>query len=81
MNIYNGTPKGVPQDVKGQLLPINQLKGNPPTEDCSVSNVHRCKDLFHCAAFIANIIANIIEKYAAIITTFTGPDQCSNGFK
>ena len=41
-HIYNGTPLGVPQDVKGQLLPINQLKGNPPTEDCSVSNVHRC---------------------------------------
>ena len=42
LNIYNGTPSGVPQDVKGQQLPINQLKGNP-TEDCSVSNVHRCK--------------------------------------
>ena len=43
LNIYNGTPLGVPQDVQGQPLPINQLKGNPPTEDCSVSNVHRCK--------------------------------------
>ena len=33
--------------MKGQQLPINQLKGNPPTEDCSVSNVHRCKyDLY-----------------------------------
>ena len=42
LNIYNGTPSGVPQDVKGQPLPINQLKGSPPTEDCSVSNVHRC---------------------------------------
>ena len=28
---------------KGQQLPINQLKCNPPTEDCSVSNVHRWK--------------------------------------
>ena len=42
-HMYNGTPSGVPHDVKGQQLPINQLKGNPPTEDCSVSNVHRCK--------------------------------------
>lgn len=30
LNIYNGMPKGVPQDVKGQLLQINQLKDNPP---------------------------------------------------
>ena len=44
MNIYNGTLKSVPQDVKGQPLPINQLKGNPPQEDCSISNVHRCKN-------------------------------------
>ena len=43
LNIYNGTLKSVPQDVKGQPLPINQLKGNPPEEDCSISNVHRCK--------------------------------------
>ena len=42
LNIYNGTPLGVTQDVKGQPLPINQLKGNPPREDCSISNVHRC---------------------------------------
>ena len=31
--------------MKGQPLPINQLKGNPPREDCSISNVHRCKKL------------------------------------
>jgi hypothetical protein len=54
LNISNGTPllricfasaspEGVPQDVKGQPLPINQLKGTPPTEECSVSNVHRSK--------------------------------------
>jgi hypothetical protein len=30
LNIYNGTPLGVPQDVQGQQLPINQLKYNPP---------------------------------------------------
>ena len=41
LNIYNGTLKNVPQDVKGQPLPINHLKGNPP-EDCSISNVHLC---------------------------------------
>jgi hypothetical protein len=42
----NGTPLGVPQVVKGQQLPINQLKGNPPIEDCSISNVHRCTFIF-----------------------------------
>jgi NAD-dependent DNA ligase/DNA polymerase/3'-5' exonuclease PolX len=44
LNIYNVTLKNVPQDVKGQPLPINQLKGNPPQEDCSISNVHLCKN-------------------------------------
>jgi len=43
LNIYNGTPSGVPQDVKGQQLPINQLKGKQPTVVCPISNVHRCK--------------------------------------
>jgi len=38
LNIYNGR-----QDVKGQPLPTNQLKDNPPREDSSISNVHRCK--------------------------------------
>lgn len=32
------------KNVQGQQLPTNQLKGNPPVEDCSVSNVHRCKN-------------------------------------
>ena len=43
LNISNGTQLSVPQDVKGQPLPINQLKGTPSMEECSVSNVHRCK--------------------------------------
>jgi hypothetical protein len=43
LNIYNGTPSGVPEDVKGQQLPINQLKGKQPTVVCPISNVHRCK--------------------------------------
>jgi len=34
LNIYN---------VKGQPLPINQLKGKQPTVVCPISNVHRCK--------------------------------------
>jgi hypothetical protein len=50
LNIYNGTQLGVPQDVKGQPLPINQLKGNPPIEDCSVTNVHRC------VTYIADVV-------------------------
>ena len=29
--------------VQRQPLPINHLKCNPPREDCSISNVHRCK--------------------------------------
>lgn len=58
LNIYNGTPKGVPQDVKGQQLPINQLKDNPHVEDCSVSNVHRCNTV---------ILNETIDEYNAIV--------------
>ena len=45
LNISNGTQLSVLQDVRGQPLPINQLKCTPPLEECSVSNVHRCKNL------------------------------------
>lgn len=41
LNIYNGMPKGVPQNIKRQLSSINQLKCDPPQEDYSVSNVRR----------------------------------------
>ena len=27
---------------RSDLSPINELKGNPPMEDCSISNLHRC---------------------------------------
>ena len=59
LNISNGTPEGLPKGAKDlrATLPINQLgfrnakpiglrpqlKGNPPLEDCPISNVHRCK--------------------------------------
>lgn len=43
LNIYNGTLKSFPQNMEGQLLPINELKDNPPVEDCPISNLHRCK--------------------------------------
>ena len=43
LNIYNGTLKSVPKNMEGQLLPINELKGNTPREDCAISNLHRCK--------------------------------------
>jgi len=26
-----------------KTLPINELKGNPPKEDCPILNLHRCK--------------------------------------
>ena len=47
-HIYNGTPhyrRDVPQDVKGQPLPIpkGQLNKDASLEACPISNVHRCK--------------------------------------
>ena len=46
LNISNGTPEGLPKGAKDlrATLPINQLKGNPPLEDCPISNVHRRKN-------------------------------------
>ena len=43
LNILNGTPVGrLTRDLKA-TLPTNELKGNSPMEDCSISNLHRCK--------------------------------------
>jgi hypothetical protein len=57
LNISNGTQFSVPQDVKGQPLPINQLKGTPPMEECSISNVHRC---IRFVSYSCNFQSNII---------------------
>ena len=47
LNIYNGTLESVPKNMEGQLLPINELKGNPPVEDCPISNLHRFKEMMN----------------------------------
>ena len=42
LNIYNGTPGGrLNRDLRA-TLPINELKGNPPYEGCTILNLHRC---------------------------------------
>ena len=45
LNIYNGTPEGVPLEIQEQQLPINELNGTPPKGACPISNLHRCKPL------------------------------------
>jgi hypothetical protein len=43
---YNGTlsfARGVPLEIQGQQLPINELNGTPPLVACPISNLHRCK--------------------------------------
>ena len=47
LNIYNGTLESVPKNMEGQLLPINELKGNPPVEDCPISNLHQFKEMMN----------------------------------
>ena len=51
--------------MKGQPLPINQLKGNPPREDCSISNVHRCKNNSNhiCGDSTKNTVLLIEPRY------------------
>jgi len=43
LKIYNGTPEGVPLEIQGQQLPINELNGTPPLGARAISNLHRCK--------------------------------------
>ena len=43
LKIYNGTPEGVPLEIQGQQLPINELNGTPLKGACPISNLHRCK--------------------------------------
>jgi hypothetical protein len=43
LKIYNGTPSGVPLEIQGQQLPINELNGTPLSGACPISNLHRCK--------------------------------------
>jgi hypothetical protein len=42
LNIINRTPEGRPVQCSRATLPVNQLKGNPPSVDCPISNVHGC---------------------------------------
>jgi hypothetical protein len=37
------TPLNLNRDLRA-TLPINELKGKPPTEVCPILNIHRCKD-------------------------------------
>ena len=53
LNIYNGTPKGVSKDAKGQLLLINQLKGADIEDVRANSNVHRCNLIHVCKYLLA----------------------------
>jgi dihydrofolate reductase len=73
LNIYNGTPEGVPPDVQGQPLPINQLKGNPPMEDCSISNGHRCKRIFVIGG--AQIYTHFFKRCKTIYVTLVQNDE------
>jgi hypothetical protein len=34
-------PSGVPLEIQGQQLPINELNGTPFQGTCAISNLHR----------------------------------------
>jgi len=42
-NIFGKSDIITENDLLSLSLPINELKGNPPTADCPISNLHRCK--------------------------------------
>ena len=43
LKIYIGTPEGVPLEIQGQQLPINELNGTPPKAACPILNLQGCK--------------------------------------
>jgi len=43
LKMYNGTHSGVPLEIPGQQLPINELNGTSPNGACPISNLHLCK--------------------------------------
>lgn len=78
LDIYSGTPKGVPLDMKGQLLPINQLKGKQPTVVCPISNVHRFKmDIWYDIIMMISIINRYIKNYNINLVTI----ECNDPFE
>ena len=44
LNIYNDTHEGRDNRDLMATLPINELKGNPLMEGCSILNLHRCEE-------------------------------------
>jgi len=44
LNIYNGSSSGVPLDLQGQQLPINELNGTSLKGVCPILNLHLCKN-------------------------------------
>ncbi len=58
LKIYNGTPEGRPIRDSMATLAINQLKGNPPLEDCPIQQVY---EMFIGVIFVCiNIIFFLI---------------------
>ena len=57
LKIYNGTPEGVPLEIQGQQLPINELNGTPLKGACPISNLHRCK---------GTMVFSQIERYKVV---------------
>jgi hypothetical protein len=55
LKIYNETPEGRPNRDLRATLPINELKGKPPTEVCPILNLHRCKQVLYIILTIINI--------------------------
>ena len=71
LNISNETPGGRhSRDVRA-TLPINELKGNPPQEDCPISNLHRCKnDLYEIWAdscYVGDRSTNNESEYTGLL--------------
>jgi hypothetical protein len=60
LNISNGTPGGRHSKDLRATLPINELKGNPPVEDCPISNLHRCKTQFASNGSVVMTIVHYI---------------------
>ena len=73
LKIYNGTPEGVPLEIQGQQLPINELNGTPLSGACPISNLHRCKS----PELIESIRSYIFQK-ATVLFASLNIDNTNN---
>jgi len=75
LKIYNETPSGVPLEIQGQQLPINELNGTPLEGACPISNLHRYKKINNLSHKIVIASHLLNQKYSATMINENEPNN------